>query len=398
MAAPDNTKSSRIEIIGDERGGVLILTALMLPILLGFGALAIDISRAYVTKGQLQIAADAAATAGAISLMEKEEPNGTGCNQYPDDENEDHLKAACQQAINYAQANVSERHGKVLLDGDVFVGCYNPEEQKVDTVGKPDCDLDDVNAVQVTTERSNNRADSGENNPLKSILASASVIGKNLVNVRARAIAITEGTDNFIPCMTAKSGEFIVGGSAELNLPNCGLVANQLLNRKGNAAESTVGKVTYRDYDGQKGSSTPEDDFNDGNLTNTRKLKEGETIDTPEPPADAKDVTEVCDTQGSGKIKKDCYLDRYDAYVIDGDLDFTGNTRLYFRQSTQGQTQTPTKIFVKGEFKVRNTKIFGCFQMVAESIDINGNPFASQACDNFEPEDKSSDPSVKLVY
>ena len=51
-----------------ERGQILPLAALMLVVLLGIGAFAIDIGYAYYAKRQLQSAADAAALAGAQDL------------------------------------------------------------------------------------------------------------------------------------------------------------------------------------------------------------------------------------------------------------------------------------------------------------------------------------------
>jgi Flp pilus assembly protein TadG len=53
---------------GDERGAVAVLVALMLPFLLGMAGLAVDVGSWYLTQGQLQAAADAAALAGAADL------------------------------------------------------------------------------------------------------------------------------------------------------------------------------------------------------------------------------------------------------------------------------------------------------------------------------------------
>ncbi len=50
----------------DERGQMLVLTALSMMILLGFMALAMDVGLLYRAKRNMQIAADAAATAGAL--------------------------------------------------------------------------------------------------------------------------------------------------------------------------------------------------------------------------------------------------------------------------------------------------------------------------------------------
>jgi Flp pilus assembly protein TadG len=51
-----------------QRGAVLIWFALLLPVLMGFAALAIDVALIYQTRIELQNAADAAALAGALSV------------------------------------------------------------------------------------------------------------------------------------------------------------------------------------------------------------------------------------------------------------------------------------------------------------------------------------------
>lgn len=53
-----------------QRGNIILLTALMLPVLLGFTALAIDVGYLFVVRNELQNAADAAAMAGAGYLFQ----------------------------------------------------------------------------------------------------------------------------------------------------------------------------------------------------------------------------------------------------------------------------------------------------------------------------------------
>lgn len=57
-----------IKRLNSQRGTVAILFALLLPVLLGCAAFAIDLARINLTKAELQNAADAAALAGAHSL------------------------------------------------------------------------------------------------------------------------------------------------------------------------------------------------------------------------------------------------------------------------------------------------------------------------------------------
>ena len=59
------------KILRSQKGAVLLLAAVALPALLGFGALAIDMGMLYKAKGELSAAADAAALAGAQELPKK---------------------------------------------------------------------------------------------------------------------------------------------------------------------------------------------------------------------------------------------------------------------------------------------------------------------------------------
>ena len=53
----------------DQDGAIGIVIALLLPVLLGFAGLAIDIGHLYVVNTQLKNAADAGALAGARGLV-----------------------------------------------------------------------------------------------------------------------------------------------------------------------------------------------------------------------------------------------------------------------------------------------------------------------------------------
>lgn len=58
-----------MRFVRDERGQMLIMTALSLTALLGFGALAADVGVLFHAQRELQIAADAAATAAAMDIQ-----------------------------------------------------------------------------------------------------------------------------------------------------------------------------------------------------------------------------------------------------------------------------------------------------------------------------------------
>ena len=61
-------------LLGDERGAVVVVVAMLLVVILGFTALVIDLSWLFVVRGELQNAADAGALAGVVELVN----NGEG--------------------------------------------------------------------------------------------------------------------------------------------------------------------------------------------------------------------------------------------------------------------------------------------------------------------------------
>ncbi len=105
-----------------QRGSVVLLSVLLLPVLLGFTALAVDISRVQLAKQELQNAADAAALAGAAML------------NAPGGETPYNWSAATQTATGFIGKNpVSAR---VLTSGDVLAGFIRPGDPLV-TVHSP---------------------------------------------------------------------------------------------------------------------------------------------------------------------------------------------------------------------------------------------------------------------
>lgn len=114
---------------GDDRGSVLPLVGLSLMVLLGFAALAIDVTHQRALDAQLEATADAAALAGASRL--------------PDE------AKAREAALGYAERNMpAAQHGTVLADDDIVFGTWY-EETRMFIAGGPVS-----NAVQVTTRRS----------------------------------------------------------------------------------------------------------------------------------------------------------------------------------------------------------------------------------------------------
>ena len=123
-----------------RRGNYATITALSLTVLLGFGALAIDVSHVHLVDQQLQTAADASAHAAVMML----------------DGSEEGLAAAKTAAGELAQANYAGGQ-KVTLDdsGSPFAkavfGVWDAEARSFDESEDPE----EVNAVRVTTGHEN---------------------------------------------------------------------------------------------------------------------------------------------------------------------------------------------------------------------------------------------------
>ncbi len=60
-----STSSTKESVVRNERGSVILFVSLIMVVLLGMGALAIDMGRAYVSRARMTRAVDAAALAGA---------------------------------------------------------------------------------------------------------------------------------------------------------------------------------------------------------------------------------------------------------------------------------------------------------------------------------------------
>lgn len=111
-----HTRSAR------QKGSVMLVFVLLLPILLGFTGLAVDISRVLQAKQELQNAADAAALAGAAAL-----DDAGGDVPY-------NWTAAAHDATQWIGKNPVS--GRVLTDGTVTVGYVRPGDP-LQTVHSP---------------------------------------------------------------------------------------------------------------------------------------------------------------------------------------------------------------------------------------------------------------------
>jgi len=114
-------------LVRDDGGAVAIAVALLLPALIGAGALAVDVSHSRLVQNRLQSAADAAALAAVQSL--------------------DDQPVAAARAVEYVGLNLPESFGEATRAGDVTFGTYDPADRSFTP------STDDVNAIRVTAAR-----------------------------------------------------------------------------------------------------------------------------------------------------------------------------------------------------------------------------------------------------
>ena len=168
-------KSVLNDFLRDERGAILIIATVYLPIIVGFFTLAVDYSYVLRTRNMLQVTAEAAALAATAQL-----PNQA---------------TSCAEAKNYATKNMPvASYGNVLKQNtsncsDVVLGawsqtCTPGQNCFVSNASQPCGVL--CNAVQVTT-----RMATANGNALQ--LAFAPLIGISNLNVNATAIAVYGG-------------------------------------------------------------------------------------------------------------------------------------------------------------------------------------------------------------
>jgi Flp pilus assembly protein TadG len=149
----------------NQQGVVAIIVAGVMSVLVGFAALAIDMSYAYWMRNMLQVTASSAALAGSTQL--------------PNDAN------VAVRAIEYAQKNMDPAiHGSVLVASDVITGNWDPDTRTWSPGVSP------RNAVQVTTRRA-----AVNGNEVDLFLASA--VGLATTDISTSAIATFRTKDDW---------------------------------------------------------------------------------------------------------------------------------------------------------------------------------------------------------
>jgi Flp pilus assembly protein TadG len=144
-----------LKAIKNEKGFSLVMLALSVVVLFGFGALAIDVGHLYQVKDQLQVAADAAALAGAAKLDGTSDPAQTAARS----------EAQRIAALNFADVATTavpaygQSHGAAVgspipvalklpqSSGDIIVGNWDG------TTFTPADGTVTINAVEVNARR-----------------------------------------------------------------------------------------------------------------------------------------------------------------------------------------------------------------------------------------------------
>jgi len=90
-----------------RRGATIVLVAILMTVIIGFAGAAIDLSRLYVMRAQLQTTADATAVAGIVEVKDKRPTN------------------APTAALTYAPLNTVERQTPTMAAGNVEGGSWD---------------------------------------------------------------------------------------------------------------------------------------------------------------------------------------------------------------------------------------------------------------------------------
>lgn len=166
-----------------RRGTIIVLAAVLMVVMLGVIAFAVDIGRIVMVRSELQTVADSAALAGVSQLLDRDALRGTPNPSA-------RISAARAEARRYANMN---RAGGALIDltsnsdnavdGDFVVGHLpRPSDQSsvFNTTTFP------YNAVSVTARRSRE-----QNGSLR--LFFAPILGRELIDLSAKAVAVYQG-------------------------------------------------------------------------------------------------------------------------------------------------------------------------------------------------------------
>ncbi len=164
--------------ISNETGVTIILVAILLTVLIGLAALAVDIGYLLASRNELQNAADASALAATRQLGSIYEPMSYATQQdYVCDPN-----VIIPVAQSAASSNTAAGKSVKVQGADVVIGTWNSATKVLaPTLNQP-------NAVGVTTRRDNTPGVGGRVGTFF-----ARIFGQNEVDVSATATAAADG-------------------------------------------------------------------------------------------------------------------------------------------------------------------------------------------------------------
>lgn len=175
---------SRQTLLEDTRGAVAVTVAIMIVVLLGFAALALDISNAMIARNELQNAADAGALAGArqLGVIYQALPQGTPYTGYV-------LSDPSAVITAVTGVGLQNQARQVLLSinaADIVIGVWDSTARTL-TPGN----------VGPTGVRVTARRDPSANGPVATWLAG--ILGISSMNVAATGTAALTGSGVLAP-------------------------------------------------------------------------------------------------------------------------------------------------------------------------------------------------------
>lgn len=175
-------RGSVVDRSATDRGAVIVIVAIVMIVLLGVAALAVDIGYVAVTKNELQNIADAAALAGAGELSRQ---------HTLDPDNQENFVADRAQILAIVQDVAGKNRAANLAisvaSGDVVIGRWDSNAGAI-----PSENLIGANAVRVMARR-----DESQNSAVGTFFAR--VIGIGTVPVTADATAALTGQSSAAP-------------------------------------------------------------------------------------------------------------------------------------------------------------------------------------------------------
>src|SRR5215510_375918 len=174
----------RPPVMQDTRGAVAVTVAIVMVVLLSFGALALDMSNAMIARNELQNVADASALAGArqLGVIYAALPTGTPYTTYT----LSNPSAVVNAVTTVAVSNQARQVSIAINPGDITIGVWDSVSRTL-TPGNVG-----ATGVQVTARR-----DAGANGPVATWLAG--IMGISSMNVVATATAALTGTGVLLP-------------------------------------------------------------------------------------------------------------------------------------------------------------------------------------------------------